>query len=102
MKHQWNTGRAYDGYGHRIVAEVQDNSAALAQDTTGLAKSLTGTKQWIAFSDLSRGIDGAIPLGHYLTGRDIDPYTLEKLVMANYDLCNYGGSGITLTWDDTL
>jgi hypothetical protein len=82
-----------------MVAEVQDNSAELAQDTTGLAKSLTGTKQWIVFSDVSRGIDGVIPLGHYLTGRDIDPYTLEKLVMANYDLGNYGGSGITLTWE---
>jgi len=79
MKHQWNTGRHYDGYGHRIVAEAQE--------------------QEVRFSDLSRNIDGAIPLGHYLTGRDIDPYTLEKLVMANYDLCNYSGSGITLTWE---
>ena len=82
MKHQWNTGRGYDQHGQRIVAEAHEKE--------------------VRFSDLSRGIDGAIPLGHYLSGRDIDPYTLEKLVMANYDLNNYSGSGVTLTWDDTL
>jgi len=99
MKHQWNTGRGYDEHGQRMVAEVQDNSKELAQDTTGLAKSIKGTRHWIAFSDLSRHINGAIPLGHYLSGRDIDPYTLEKLVMANYDLNNYGGNGVTLNWE---
>ena len=102
MKHQWNTGRGYDEHGQRMVAEIQNNRKELAQDTTGLAASLTGVRQWIAFSDLSRGIDGAVPLGNWMCTDIIDPYTLEKLVMANYDLNNYGGSGVTLTWDDTL
>jgi hypothetical protein len=102
MKHQWNTGRGYDEHGQRMVAEIQDNSMALALDTTGLAKSLTGTKQWIAFSDLSRHISGTIPLGDYVNSDIMDRYTLEKLVMANYDLNNYSGScGITLTWEET-
>ena len=80
MKHQWNTGRGYDEHGQRMIAEVHEKE--------------------VMFSDLSRHINGSILLGHYLSGREIDPYTITQLVMTNYDLCNYGGSGTTLKWEE--
>lgn len=80
MKHQWNTGRAYDKHGQRMVAEVTDNA--------------------IAFSDLSRGIHGSVPLGKYLRGCAIDKYSIERLVMCNYDYGNYSGSNTLLTWNE--
>jgi hypothetical protein len=79
MKHQWNTGRHYDAHGQRMVALVADNA--------------------IVFSDLSRGINGSVPLGDYLRGHRLDTYTLESLVMTNYDFGNYSGGTATLTWD---
>ena len=78
--HQWNTKRMYADDGQRIVAEVREEE--------------------IVFSDLSRHINGAIPLGKYLQGRaDMDKYTIETLVMTNYDFGNYSGSGTTLKWE---
>ena len=79
MKHQWNTGRHYDAHGQRMVALVADNA--------------------IVFSDLSRGINGAVPLGDFLRGHRLDVYTLESLVMTNYDFGNYSGGTATLAWD---
>lgn len=79
-RHQWNTGRQYDEHGHRIVAQVNDGE--------------------LLFSDLSRGINGAIPLGSYLRGYSMDTYAIHKLVMANYDFGNYSGSGTTLPWKE--
>ena len=79
MKHQWNTGRGYDEHGQRMVAEVRTRE--------------------VMFSDLSRNIDGVIPLGNWMCIDIIDPYTLEKLVMANYDLNNYSSSLSRLTWE---
>ena len=76
MKHQWNTGRHYDQHGQRMVAKVEDGH--------------------ILFSDRSRHINGVIPLGDYLKGRKLDAYTIETLVMANYDNGNYSGSALTL------
>ena len=75
---QWNTGRQYDEHGQRIVAQLNDRE--------------------LLFSDLSRHINGAIPLGDYLRGYSMDTYAIHKLVMANYDYGNYSGSGTTLTW----
>jgi hypothetical protein len=53
----------------------------------------------IRFSDLSRNIDGAVPLGNYLQNHRLDAYTIEALVMANYDFGNYSGSNTTLNWE---
>jgi hypothetical protein len=76
MKHEWNTGRAYDQHGQRMVAKVEDDH--------------------ILFSDRSRRIDGVIPLGEFLKRHRLDAYTLENLVMTNYDLGNYSASALTL------
>ena len=78
MTHQWNTGRQYDTHGQRMVARVEDDH--------------------ILFSDLSRHINGSIPLGNYLRNSRLDAYTLRSLVMANYDFGNYSGNNETLTW----
>ena len=79
MKHQWNTGRQYDEHGQRMVAQVE--------------------RDCILFSDLSRHINGAVPLGDYLQSHRLDAYTLEALVMTNYDFGNYSGSNNKLTWN---
>lgn len=79
MKHQWKTGRHYDEYGHRMVAALRDDC--------------------IDFSDLSRHINGSIPLGEYLKHRELDSYEIEQLVMTNYDFGNYSGSLLTLYWE---
>jgi hypothetical protein len=76
MKHEWNTGRQYDAHGQRMVAKVED--------------------EHILFSDRSRHINGVIPLGAYLQRHRLDAYTLETLVMTNYDFGNYSGSALTL------
>jgi len=81
MKHQWNTGRQYDQHGQRMVALIDTGDCC------------------IRFSDLSRNIDGAVPLGGYLQNHRLDTYTLETLVMTNYDFGNYSGSNTTLTWE---
>jgi len=79
MKHRWTSGRAYDEHGQRMVAMVEG--------------------QKLLFSDLSRNIDGAVPLGNFMLGRDISKYDIEALVMANYDFGNYSSSNITLNWE---
>jgi len=81
MKHQWNTGRQYDKHGQRMVALIDTGDCC------------------IRFSDLSRNIDGAVPLGNFLQNHRLDAYTMESLVMTNYDLGNYSGSNTTLTWE---
>jgi len=82
-KFQWNTGRQYDEHGQRMVAVVDEANNQLL------------------FHDLSRGIRGAIPLGyHALLGRGFDSYTIEQLVMVNYDFHNYSGSFELLEWED--
>jgi len=82
-KFQWNTGRQYDAHGQRMVAVVDEANNQLL------------------FHDLSRGIRGAIPLGdHALLGRGFDSYTIEQLVMVNYDFHNYSGSFELLEWED--
>jgi hypothetical protein len=81
MKHQWNTGRQYDKHGQRMVALIDTGDCC------------------IRFSDLSRNIDGAVPLGNFLQNHRLDAYTLETLVMTNYDFGNYSGSNTTLTWE---
>jgi hypothetical protein len=53
----------------------------------------------IYFSDLSRHINGYVPLGMWAqTG---DKYAIETLVMTNYDFGNYSPSNITLEWKET-
>ena len=79
MKHQWNTNRKYDQHGQRMVAVVAESA--------------------IVFSDLSRNIDGVVPLGDFLKGQRLDRYTLEALVMTNYDFGNYSSGTATLEWD---
>lgn len=79
-KHQWNTGRHYDQHGQRMVAQVD-----------GLV---------VKFSDLSRGINGRIPLGDFLLGRDLDRHEMRALVMTNYDYGNYSGGAVTLEWTE--
>lgn len=79
MKHQWTTGRIYDAWGQRMVAKVDG--------------------QQLLFSDLSRNINGAVPLGSYLMGRTLDRYAIESLVMTNYDHGNFSRSDETLTWE---
>jgi hypothetical protein len=80
-KHQWNTGRQYANDGQRMVAEVHETE--------------------IMFSDLSRYINGSIPLGKFKQGRaDMSKYDIEALVMNNYDFGNYSGSGKTLEWEE--
>lgn len=82
-KFQWNTGRQYDAHGQRMVAVVDEANNQLL------------------FHDLSRGIPGAILLGDYaLGGRGFDKYTIEQLVMVNYDFHNYSGSFELLEWED--
>jgi len=84
MKHQWNTGRQYDEHGQRMVAEVHK-------------ETLTNDPR-IYFSDLSRHINGYVPLGMWAqTG---DKYAIETLVMTNYDFGNYSPSNITLEWKE--
>jgi hypothetical protein len=80
MKHRWTTGRAYDEHGQRMVAMVEG--------------------QKLLFSDLSRYINGAVPLGDFTLGRDLSKYDIEALVMANYDFGNYSASYTTLNWED--
>jgi hypothetical protein len=79
MKHQWNTGRHYDLHGQRIVAEITDDRKA------------------IKFSDLSRHINGSIPLGMWA---QTEKYAIETLVMTNYDFGNYSPSNTTLEWKE--
>jgi len=81
MKHQWNTGRQYDKHGQRMVALIDTGDCC------------------IRFSDLSRNIDGAVPLGNFLQNHRLDAYTMESLVMANYDFGNYSSSNTTLNWE---
>lgn len=77
MKHQWNTGRMYDQHGQRMVAEYDGDK--------------------IYFSDLSRNINGFVPLGMWAqTGK----YAIETLVMTNYDFGNYSPSSTTLEWKE--
>lgn len=80
MKHQWNTGRQYDEHGQRMVAEYD------------------GDKNRIYFSDLSRHINGYVPLGMW--AQTADKYAIETLVMTNYDFGNYSPSSITLEWKE--
>jgi hypothetical protein len=40
-------------------------------------------------------------MGNYLLGRTLDKYSIERLVMTNYDHGNYSGSGTTLTWEES-
>ena len=82
MKHRWTSGRAYDEHGQRMVAMVDTGDCC------------------IRFSDLSRHIDGAVPMGSFLLGRDLSKYDIEALVMANYDFGNYSSSSTTLTWNE--
>ena len=77
MKHQWNTGRQYDGHGQRMVAEYDGDK--------------------IYFSDLSRNINGAVPTGMWV---NTDKHAIETLVMANYDYGNYNLSNTTLEWKE--
>lgn len=79
MKHQWNTGRQYDEHGQRIVAEVTDD------------------RKGIKFSDLSRNINGTVPLGMWA---QTEKYAIETLVMTNYDFGNYNLSNTTLEWKE--
>lgn len=79
MKHQWNTGRHYDLHGQRMVAEITDDRKA------------------IKFSDLSRHINGSIPLGMWA---QTEKYAIETLVMTNYDFGNYSPSNTTLEWEE--
>jgi len=79
MKHQWNTGRHYDEHGQRIVAMVDKGDCC------------------IRFSDLSRNINGAVPLCMWA---QTEKYAIEALVMANYDFGNYSSSSTTLTWNE--
>jgi len=81
MKHQWNTGRQYDKHGQRMVALIDTGDCC------------------IRFSDLSRNIDGAVPLGNFLQNHRLDAYTMESLVMTNYDFGNYSSSNTTLNWE---
>ena len=78
MKHRWTSGRAYDEHGQRMVAMVDTGDCC------------------IRFSDLSRNIDGAVPLG---TWAQTEKYAIESIVMANYDFGNYSPSNITLNWE---
>ena len=71
---RWNTGRQYDEHGQRMVAVVVNDGKKLL------------------FHDLSRGIRGAIPLGDFALGRDLDKHAIEQLVMTNYNYGNYSGS----------
>lgn len=65
---QFNTGRQYTERGQRIVA------AALPDR--------------VLFNDVSRGIDGTIPLA---PGKRFDSgVELREFTMANYDMGNYG------------
>ena len=77
MKHQWNTGRMYDEHGQRMVAQVDMDAKR------------------ILFSDLSRHINGYVPITGYV---QTDKHAVETLVMTNYDYGNYNGSGVQLEW----
>jgi hypothetical protein len=77
MKHQWNTGRRYDQHGQRMVAQVDMDAKRI----------------W--FSDLSRHINGYVPITGYV---QTDKHEVEQLVMTNYDFGNYATSGVTLEW----
>ena len=78
--HQWKTGRAYDSNGEqRIVAEADAFNHKLY------------------FSDLSRNINGYVPLGMWV---NTDKHAIEVLVMTNYDYGNYNGSGVQLEWKE--
>ena len=79
MKHQWNTGRQYDEHGQRMVAMVDKGDCC------------------IRFSDLSRNINGAVPLGMWA---QTEKHAIEALVMANYDFGNYSSSSTKLTWNE--
>jgi hypothetical protein len=80
MTVQWKTGRGYDSNNEqRMVAMVDKGDCC------------------IRFSDLSRNINGSIPLVE--SGRDLDTHTIKGLVMANYDYMNYAMSNITLDWE---
>ena len=79
---QWNTGFKYDEHGQRMVAAVRDDC--------------------IDFSDLSRHINGVIPLGEYLKRQELDDYTVKSLVMTNYNFGNYSGSLLTLEWKELV
>jgi hypothetical protein len=69
MKTQFNTGRFYQADGQRIVCETVDD----------------GERHGIIFNDLSRGIDGYIPLAKLPPDR----YCLETQTLHNYDFGNY-------------
>ena len=78
--HQWKTGRAYDSNGEqRIVAKVDMDAKR------------------ILFSDLSRHINGYVPITGYV---QTDRHAIELLVMTNYDCGNYNGSGVQLEWKE--
>ena len=78
MRHQWKTGRHYDEYGQRMVALVDMDAKRLY------------------FSDLSRHINGYVPITGWV---QTDKHAVETLVMTNYDHGNYNGSGVQLEWE---
>jgi hypothetical protein len=53
----------------------------------------------IRFSDLSRHINGAVPLCDSTLSLDLSKYAIETLVMTNYDFSNYAYSSTTLNWE---
>jgi hypothetical protein len=77
--YQWNTGRHYDKHGQRIVAQVNMDD------------------QKIYFSDLSRHINGYVPITGFV---QTDRFAVEMLVMTNYDHGNYATSGVSLEWKE--
>ena len=78
--YQWKTGRAYDSNGEqRIVARVDMQTKRLL------------------FSDLSRNINGYVPLASWV---QTDQQAVRTLVMTNYDHGNYNGSGVQLEWKE--
>ena len=77
QRYTWNTGRPYDRDGKQLmVAEVHTDE--------------------IKFSDLSRYINGVVPLGKYLKGKTLTNSDIEGIVMHNYDYGNYSSLDITL------
>jgi hypothetical protein len=77
MKTQFNTGRLYQSDGQRIVCKTVDGP----------------DRHGIIFNDLSRGIDGFIPLLRLPTDR----FALEQVTMNNYDHGNYTFDPIVCT-----
>ena len=79
------------------MSDFDINDFLTHMQASGLVAMVDRGDCCIRFSDLSRNINGAVPLGMWA---QTEKYAIETLVMTNYDFGNYSSSSTTLEWKE--